>query len=286
MEKTRRQKIWEFFLLNAGTLLVSVGVYFFKMPNNFSTGGVTGIAIVISKFVPWASTGTLVFIFNMVLLAVGFLVLSRKFGLSTVYSSTLMSVVIWVLERVYPMEKPFTNEPLLELVFAVGLPALGSAILFNIGASTGGTDIIAMVLRKFTSIDIGRALLLADFLVAFSACFVFGIPTGLFSILGLLMKSMLVDTVIEGINQCKYMHIVCSDPDPICDFIANRLHRGATILEATGAYTHQHKYVILTVMSRGQAVYLRRYVRSIEPHAFIMTTSTSEIIGKGFRTEN
>ena len=286
MEKTRRQKIWEFFFLNAGTLLVSVGVYFFKMPNNFSTGGVTGIAIVISKFVPWASTGTLVFIFNMVLLAVGFLVLSRKFGLSTVYSSTLMSVVIWVLERVYPMEKPFTNEPLLELIFAVGLPALGSAILFNVGASTGGTDIIAMVLRKFTSIDIGRALLLADFLVAFSACFVFGIPTGLFSILGLLMKSMLVDTVIEGINQCKYMHIVCSDPDPICDFIANRLHRGATILEATGAYTHQHKYVILTVMSRGQAVYLRRYVRSIEPHAFIMTTSTSEIIGKGFRTEN
>lgn len=286
MEKTHQQRVREFLLLNAGTLLVSIGVYFFKMPNNFSTGGVTGIAIVISKFIPGVSTGTLVFLFNMILLAVGFLVLSRKFGFATVYSSTLMSVVIWVLERLYPMEAPFTNEPLLELIFAVGLPALGSAILFNIGASTGGTDIVAMVLRKYTSIDIGRALLMADFLVAFSACFVFGIHTGLFSILGLLMKSMLVDTVIEGINQCKYMHIVCSAPEPICTFIANQLHRGATILEATGAYTHQHKFVILTVMSRGQAVFLRRYVRSIEPHAFIMTTSTSEIIGKGFRTEN
>lgn len=286
MEKIHQQRVREFLLLNAGTLLVSIGVYFFKMPNNFSTGGVTGIAIVISKFIPGVSTGTLVFLFNMILLAVGFLVLSRKFGFATVYSSTLMSVVIWVLERLYPMEAPFTNEPLLELIFAVGLPALGSAILFNIGASTGGTDIVAMVLRKYTSIDIGRALLMADFLVAFSACFVFGIHTGLFSILGLLMKSMLVDTVIEGINQCKYMHIVCSDPEPICTFIANQLHRGATILEATGAYTHQHKFVILTVMSRGQAVFLRRYVRSIEPHAFIMTTSTSEIIGKGFRTEN
>ena len=286
MEKTHQQRVREFLLLNAGTLLVSIGVYFFKMPNNFSTGGVTGIAIVISKFIPGVSTGTLVFLFNMILLAVGFLVLSRKFGFATVYSSTLMSVVIWVLERLYPMEAPFTNEPLLELIFAVGLPALGSAILFNIGASTGGTDIVAMVLRKYTSIDIGRALLMADFLVAFSACFVFGIHTGLFSILGLLMKSMLVDTVIEGINQCKYMHIVCSDPEPICTFIANQLHRGATILEATGAYTHQHKFVVLMVMSRGQAVFLRRYVRSIEPHAFIMTTSTSEIIGKGFRTEN
>lgn len=286
MEKSAQQKLREFLLLNGGTLLVSIGVYFFKMPNNFSTGGVTGLAIVISKFLPGVSTGTLVFLFNMVLLAVGFLVLSRRFGLATVYASTLMSVIIWVLERVYPMDAPFTQEPLLELIFAVGLPALGSALLFNIGASTGGTDIIAMVLRKFTSIDMGRALLLADFLVAFSACFVFGIHTGLFSILGLLMKSMLVDSVIEGINQCKYMHIVCSDPEPICDFIAGKLHRGATILEATGAYTHQHKYVILTVMSRGQAVFLRRYVRSIEPHAFIMTTSTSEIIGKGFRTEN
>ena len=286
MEKSAQQKLREFLLLNGGTLLVSIGVYFFKMPNNFSTGGVTGLAIVISKFLPGVSTGTLVFLFNMVLLAVGFLVLSRRFGLATVYASTLMSVIIWVLEKVYPMDAPFTQEPLLELIFAVGLPALGSALLFNIGASTGGTDIIAMVLRKFTSIDMGRALLLADFLVAFSACFVFGIHTGLFSILGLLMKSMLVDSVIEGINQCKYMHIVCSDPEPICDFIAGKLHRGATILEATGAYTHQHKYVILTVMSRGQAVFLRRYVRSIEPHAFIMTTSTSEIIGKGFRTEN
>ena len=286
MEKSAQQKLREFLLLNGGTLLVSMGVYFFKMPNNFSTGGVTGLAIVISKFLPGVSTGTLVFLFNMVLLAVGFLVLSRRFGLTTVYASTLMSVIIWVLEKVYPMDAPFTQEPLLELIFAVGLPALGSALLFNIGASTGGTDIIAMVLRKFTSIDMGRALLLADFLVAFSACFVFGIHTGLFSILGLLMKSMLVDSVIEGINQCKYMHIVCSDPESICDFIAGKLHRGATILEATGAYTHQHKYVILTVMSRGQAVFLRRYVRSIEPHAFIMTTSTSEIIGKGFRTEN
>ena len=150
MEKSAQQKLREFLLLNGGTLLVSMGVYFFKMPNNFSTGGVTGLAIVISKFLPGVSTGTLVFLFNMVLLAVGFLVLSRRFGLTTVYASTLMSVIIWVLERVYPMDAPFTQEPLLELIFAVGLPALGSALLFNIGASTGGTDIIAMVLRKFT----------------------------------------------------------------------------------------------------------------------------------------
>ncbi len=286
MEQTRKMTPKDFLLLNAGTLVVALGVYFFKIPNNFSTGGVTGIAIVISKFLPWISTGSLVFLFNMLLLGVGFVFLSRKFGFATVYASTLMSVVVWVLERVYPMEAPFTDEPLLELIFAVGLPALGSALLFNIGASTGGTDIIAMLLKKYTSIDIGKALLAADFIVALSACFVFGIRTGLFSILGLLMKSMLVDSVIEGINQCKYLHIICQDPEVICDFIVQKLHRGATICEATGAYTHHKLYLVLSVVSRGQAVALRHYVRQVEPHAFIMTTSTSEIIGKGFRTEN
>ena len=285
MEQTRKITPKDFLLLNAGTLIVAFGVYFFKIPNNFSTGGVTGIAIVISKFLPWISTGSLVFLFNMLLLGVGFVFLSRKFGFTTVYASTLMSVVVWVLERLYPMAAPFTDEPLLELIFAVGLPALGSALLFNIGASTGGTDIIAMLLKKYTSIDIGKALLAADFIVALSACFVFGIRTGLFSILGLLMKSMLVDSVIEGINQCKYLHIICQDPEVICDFIVQKLHRGATICEATGAYTHHKLYLVLSVVSRGQAVALRHYVRQVEPHAFIMTTSTSEIIGKGFRSD-
>ena len=134
------------------------------------------------------------------------------------------------------------------------------------------------------SASIGMLIALAV-LVAFSACFVFGIRTGLFSILGLLMKSMLVDSVIEGINQCKYLHIICQDPEVICDFIVQKLHRGATICEATGAYTHHKLYLVLSVVSRGQAVALRHYVRQVEPHAFIMTTSTSEIIGKGFRSD-
>ena len=286
MEKTQQQKLREFFLLNAGTLLVSIGVYFFKMPNNFSTGGVTGIAIVISKFIPGVSTGTLVFLFNMILLAVGFLVLSRKFGFATVYSSTLMSVVIWVLERLYPMEAPFTNEPLLELIFAVGLPALGSAILFNIGASTGGTDIVAMVLRKYTSIDIGRALLMADFLVAFSACFVFGIHTGLFSILGLLMKSLMVDLVLENINIHKYFHIITTKPREIERFITETLHRSATEMDAQGAYTHESRKVLLTVVNRRQAVVLRKFVRQTDPSAFVLIMNTGDIIGKGFRGLN
>ncbi len=285
MEQAQHSKSRDILLITFGTLLVALGDHFFKFPNNFSTGGVTGLAVVVSKLIPGVTIGSFVFVVNMALLVVAFLFLSRKFGLATIYASSLMSSVIWAMEFIYPMEAPFTDEPFLELIFSVGLPALGSAILFNIGASTGGTDIIAMLLRKYANVDIGRALLMADILVAVSGCFVFGIKTGLYSILGLLMKSMVVDNVIEGFNLCKYMHIVCTDPEPVRDFIVEKLHRGATICEATGAYTHHKVYLVLTVMTRGQAVILRRYVRSVEPHAFIMVTNTSEIIGKGFRAD-
>ena len=285
MEQAQHSKSRDILLITFGTLLVALGDHFFKFPNNFSTGGVTGLAVVVSKLIPGVTIGSFVFVVNMALLVVAFLFLSRKFGLATIYASSLMSSVIWAMEFIYPMEAPFTDEPFLELIFSVGLPALGSAILFNIGASTGGTDIIAMLLRKYANVDIGRALLMADILVAVSGCFVFGIKTGLYSILGLLMKSMVVDNVIEGFNLCKYMHIVCTDPEPVRDFIVEKLHRSATICEATGAYTHHKVYLVLTVMTRSQAVILRRYVRSVEPHAFIMVTNTSEIIGKGFRTD-
>ena len=285
MEQAQHSKSRDILLITFGTLLVALGDHFFKFPNNFSTGGVTGLAVVVSKLIPGVTIGSFVFVVNMALLVVAFLFLSRKFGLATIYASSLMSSVIWAMEFIYPMEAPFTDEPFLELIFSVGLPALGSAILFNIGASTGGTDIIAMLLRKYANIDIGRALLMADILGAVSGCFVFGIKTGLYSILGLLMKSMVVDNVIEGFNLCKYMHIVCTDPEPVRDFIVEKLHRSATICEATGAYTHHKVYLVLTVMTRGQAVILRRYVRSVEPHAFIMVTNTSEIIGKGFRAD-
>ena len=285
MEQAQHSKSRDILLITFGTLLVALGDHFFKFPNNFSTGGVTGLAVVVSKLIPGVTIGSFVFVVNMALLVVAFLFLSRKFGLATIYASSLMSSVIWAMEFIYPMEAPFTDEPFLELIFSVGLPALGSAILFHIGASTGGTDIIAMLLRKYANIDIGRALLMADILVAVSGCFVFGIKTGLYSILGLLMKSMVVDNVIEGFNLCKYMHIVCTDPEPVRDFIVEKLHRSATICEATGAYTHHKVYLVLTVMTRGQAVILRRYVRSVEPHAFIMVTNTSEIIGKGFRAD-
>lgn len=274
----------EYAVITLGVLMVVAGVYFFKFPNHFTIGGVTGIAILFSSiFGNSVSSGTIVLVINFILLIIGYLILGKSFGIKTAYGSILMSVALKLLEVMFPMSSPLTAEPMLELAFAVALPAVGSAILFNIGGSTGGTDIIAMLLKKYTSLDIGRSLFLTDLFMTLTAFLVFNIQTGLLSLLGLILKSAVVDTVIENMNLHKYLTIICEEPDPISDYILNNLHRSATLCEAKGAFSHKEKTVILTVMNRGQAVQLRRFIKQREPDAFVLITNTSEIIGRGFR---
>lgn len=271
----------EYFQITISTMLIVIGVYFFKFPNNFTFGGITGLSVVLGR-VTIFSPSTVNLILNVLLLILGFIFLGRPFGIKTVYASLLLSGCLSALERFYPMHHPLTDEPMLELVFAIALPAFGSALLFNINASSGGTDIVAMILKKYSSIDIGRALIFSDLLITLSACFVFDIKTSLFSFLGLLTKSLVIDNVIESINLAKYFNVVCSNPEIICNFVVNELHRSATVCDAQGAYSHTHKYIVYTALRRPQAVLLRQFIKRVEPDAFILITNTSEIIGKGF----
>lgn len=286
MTAEAKKQAKEWLLITLGTLLVAAGVYFFKFPNNFSTGGVSGLAVILARYVPGITQGDFVLVINVVLLLIGFLVFGRSFGVRTAYCSLLMSGFIWVLERVLPLTHPMTSQPLMELIFAVSLPAVGSAILFNLDASSGGTDIVAMLLRKYTSLNIGNALMASDCVITVMACVAFGMETGLFSVLGLLMKCLLVDMVLENINTHKCFHIITSHPEKIENFITETLRRGATELHGEGAYTHEGRTVLLTVVSRREAVLLRRYVKSVDPAAFLLITNTGEIIGKGFRGTN
>ncbi len=286
MTKAQQKNIREWICITAGILIMSAGIYFFKFPNHFSTGGVTGIAIVLGHYIPSITPGTLVTIINVALLILGFAVLGRSFGIRTVYASLLMSGTLQLLEVICPLEAPMTSQPLVELMFAVGLPAVGSAILFNLDASSGGTDILAMILRKYTALNIGVALLCSDIIITVSACFAFGMETGLFSILGLIIKSLFMDLVLDNLKTKKCFQIITSDPEPIAEYITGTLHRGATRLQGEGAYTHEGKSVLLAVVSRHEAVQLRNYIRSIDPAAFMIITSSTEIIGKGFRGVN
>lgn len=278
-----KSNLKNFFLLTASTLIMAIGIYFFKFANNFTFGGITGMAVLVAKFIP-ISASDFSFIANILLLIIGWIILGKSFAAKTAYSTILLSVALSALERIYPMSHPLTNEPLLELVFAILLPALGSAILFNIGASSGGTDVIAMILKKYTSVDIGKGLMISDIIFTLSGFLIFDVKTGLYSLLGLILRSALIDNFIESLNRSKYFHIVCSDPKPICLFIEKELVRDATIVEAKGAFTGNNKFIILTALSPGQAIKLRSFIKENTPGAFLLISNTSEILGKGFHS--
>lgn len=270
--------------ITLGCVLMAVGVYFFKIPNSFSTGGVSGISTVFGKLVknPFITPGTLITSLSLLLLVLGFILLDKKQMIGTVYGTIVFSGLVAVLERVYPLEQPLTDEPFLELVFGILLTGIGAALLFHCGASSGGTDIVALILKKYTSLNVGKAMLVSDILITCGAFF-FGFKTGLFSVLGLFAKAFLVDGVIESINVCKSFMIITEHPDKILEYIMNDMHHSATVVDGEGAYSHQPRKVIYTLCRRYEAARLKHRIREIDPNSFIIVVSTSEIIGRGFR---
>ncbi len=271
------------FLLNLGLFLTAAGIHLFKTPNHFAMGGTSGMSIIMATLWPQMNVGGALFVINGILVALGILFLGVKTMGVTIYSSFALSAFVSLLEWVYPMNAPFTSDTLLELCFAVALPAAGSAIVFNVGASTGGTDIVAMILSKYTSMEIGRALLLSDLAIAAWAGGLYGVATGLYCVLGTFAKAFMVDSVIESLNQRKVVTVVSKYPDKVKQFIVETLNRSATVYNAKGAYTGQNEEVFTTVLTRRQTVLLRNYLRRIDPGAFLTIVNSSEIVGKGFR---
>lgn len=277
------KRLREFLLINLGLFFTAAGIHFFKAPNHFATGGVSGISIIVANFLKGFNVGTLMLLVNIVFLLFGLIFLGWDFTKKTVYSSLILSGMVWALGYLFPLSSPLTDDKLMELVFSVGLPAVGSAIVFNMNASTGGTDIIAKILSKYTDMNIGKSLMGSDFLITLLAGVVFGIQVGMYSVLGLVMKGFIVDNVIEGFNNRKIVVIVSNNSEPIKDYIIENIRRGATVHTAYGAYSNDEKHVITSVMNRKQALDLRNFIRKVDKDAFITMTNTSETIGKGFR---
>lgn len=286
MQQKAKQWLYEFWILNFGTLVTAIGSYFFKFPNNFSTGGVTGISVVLTHYFPTMSNGTIVSVINIALLVLGLILLGKGFGFKTFYVTIAFSAMLKIMEVIWPMTQPLTDQPFMELLLGVFLPAWGSAMLFNIGSSTGGTDIIAMIVKKYFKCHIGRALLVVDFFITLMTFVAFGPETGLFSMVGLVIRSFAVDFFLESMNTYKYFTIITDKPQEIYSYITDVLHRGATIYQAEGLYQHKDKTVILTAQDKKQAIHLQEVIRQKDPHAFVLVTNTSEVIGKGFRGGN
>lgn len=270
--------------MTLGAILMGLGVYFFEFPNHFSTGGVTGISILLAEIFPAVSPGLFMLIINVLLLVVGFIIIGHDFGFKTVYCSLLISGISYVLEFIYPMTGTLTDDTLLELVFAVFLPGVGAAIMFNVSASSGGTDIVAMIIKKYAKINISKALFMADIAVVTLSAFVFNVQVWFYCVVGFLCRVLVVDNVIESMNTSKYFTIITTKAKEITEYITVDLDQGATMSSSyTGVYTGEQKTVILTVVRRRNAVLLRQHIKEIDPDAFVIINNSMDIIGNGFR---
>lgn len=289
INKTRLKSIRNFLIINLGLLMMAVGIYFFKAPNGFATGGVSGVGILLAHLPFSAKLGITqsiyVMVINVILLILGVIFLGKRCGLMTIYCSLAFSFENFLFETFFPLDGPLTDSPILELIYAILLTGIGAALLFRNNASSGGTDIVALILKKYTPLNVSTALLITDFLIAASTFIVYGdIKVGLYSMLGLFAKIFVMDDILDSMNMCKAFTIVTTKAKEIDDYIVNELKHGATMYKAEGVYTGEAKEVIITVCKRSEALRLRVKIKQIDPNSFIIITKTSEIMGKGFRS--
>ena len=270
--------------MNAGVVLIACATYFFLVPNHFVTGGMTGLSTILG-FVTPISTSTWLMCLNVCMLVIGFIFLGKQTGIWTVYCSLGYSSLMLGLEQIVPVEHPLTDEPFMELCVGIMIYAFGTAIIFYAGASSGGMDIMALIIQKYAKIDVGRAVLFVNMFIATGSIFVFrNVKTGMLSLVGLFANSFIIDIVIDNLDSCKYFIVITEKPDLVSEYIMNELHHGVTITDAIGAYTQAKKGMVHTVCRRYEAIRLRRAIKNIDPDAFMVVTTSNEIIGKGFRS--
>jgi len=273
----------EYVLITIGVLLVALGIQFFLAPNKIAAGGVTGIAIIVNSYIPRFQIGLIVLILNIILFIVGFIAIGNKFGAKTIYSSLMLSGIIWFMERTTALNIIITTNQLLASIFGTFLGGIGLGLVFNQNASTGGTDILAKILNKFIHVDIGKSLLVVDFIVTLFAGISFGAEAGMYALLSVILNGFVIDSVIEGLNISRQIFVISSKNDLISKFIIEELERGCTILHGKGGYSKEDTYILYTVLGRKEFIRLKGYIKEVDAKAFISITHAHEVLGEGFK---
>lgn len=276
----KRESIKEFALITMGIFLVVVSVVYFFEPNNIAAGGITGLAIVINHYIPFISIGPLVLMMDAILFIVALIVLGAKFGAKTIYSSFLLSTSMWLMQTFIPIN--ITNDLILATIFGTLISAVGMAIVFNANASTGGTDIIAKILNKFFHIEIGKSLLIVDFLVTLLGAVTFGINIGLYGLLAVIINGVVIDNIIAGFKTKSEITIISEKNKEISKFILDDLERGCTFIKGIGGFTRKDTSILYTVLDRNEFIKLKNKIKEIDKNAFITVGEVHEVMGEGF----
>ena len=275
-------KLRDFILITIGIFLVAFSLEYFYIPAKIAAGGVTGIAIILNSFIPSFPVGAIILVLNLILFATAFLTIGGGFGAKTIYASYGLSLIMWVMEACLKPQA-LTDDLFINAAVGTIIVAIGMAMVFNSGASTGGTDILAKILNRYFHLDIGKSLLIVDFIVGIGGIMTFGIRIGLYAMLCIIINGTLIDRLIDGLNTSKELMVISRNEEDIIRFIIKELDRSCTVLTGYGGYTGEGTSVLYVVLNWREYIKLREYIKEIDPRAFISVNDVHEVLGEGFK---
>ena len=272
----KRELVKEIIILTAAVAIIAAAVFFFLIPSHAAVSSITGLAIGLSNVMP-LTVSEIIFILNVVLLIIGFLLCGKEFGVKTVYTSIMLPVFMKLFEVIWPDNQSMTGDATLDVVAYVFLVSVGLSILFNRNASSGGLDIVAKIMNKFLHIELGKAMSLAGMCVALSSALFYDKKTVVLSVLGTYVNGLILDYFIFGQTEKKRVCIITKKEEEVRDFILHTLHSGATIYEAYGAYHMDMHHEIITIVDKNEYQKLMAYMNETDPDAFMTIYTVKEI---------
>ncbi|MDO4633869.1 MAG: YitT family protein [Eubacteriales bacterium] len=268
------KQVKEILVMSFATAIIAFAVYFFLIPSHASISSVSGLAMILSNFIP-LKISAITMILNVVLLIVGFIFCGKDFGFKTVYTSILLPVYLAVFELIFPEFKSFTGSDVLDAAGYVFSVSIGLAILFNMNASSGGIDIVAKLMSKYLHMDLGVAMSFAGMVVALSSATVYDSRTVVISVLGTYLNGIVIDHFVMQQSLKKRVCIVSEHFEEVRKFIIEDIHSGATVYEAIGAYNMETKREIIAVVDKNEYQKLMSWIEKNDPHAFITVYNVS-----------
>ena len=277
-----KKNVIAYLWITLASAIYAVGFNWCYEPNQISFGGITGVGQIINHFIPGIPIGTAVILLNIPLFLLGWRLLGGHLLVSSLYAMLVSSVFVDVLHLFYTFQP---MEPFLACVFGGVIIGLSLGIIFLQGATTGGTDLIARLLKlKLAWLPMGKLLMLVDLLVIAAVALVFrSIYSALYGVVTLYLSSFVMDQVLYGIDNAKVAYIISPEYKKINDAVIRDMERGVTILNGTGGWTGEDKRVLLVAFKQRQIVALKRTVKEIDPEAFLIVCPAHEVLGNGFR---
>ncbi len=275
--KSTKERIQDYIIITIGTIIASFAVFFFLTPSHLAVGSISGLAVLIAKFVPM-TVGTLLIILNGICLLLSAIFVGKEFTYRTLYPSILLPIVIRILEKIYPNMQSLMDDQFLDMLGYLFLYALGASLLFMNNASSGGLDVITKIMNKYFHMELGTAMSVCGMAVAIPSIFIYDIKTGLLSILGTYFQGIILDHFLFGFSIKKKVCVVSEHIEEIRDYVINVMHSGATFYEATGAFDYRNYKELNIIVNRQEYVTLINLIDKVDPDAFVSVYNVSEIM--------